>query len=65
MSILVYHCKHEQTALSYAWKADRDPIVEVRLYRKNASDFQRPKSLIYVSDIPFAVAQEAAPILKL
>ena len=52
-------------AQSYTWKADGDPIVEVRIYRKNAVDFQRPESLICVSGIPLATAWEAAPILKL
>ena len=64
MSILVYNCKHGQTALSYAFKADGDPIVKVGIYRKNALDFQRPKSLICVSDILLSTAQEAAPILN-
>ena len=44
MSILVYNCKHGQTALSYAWKANGEHIVEVRIYRKTALDFERPKS---------------------
>ena len=64
MSILVYHWKHGQMAHSYAWKADGDPIVEVRIYRKNVLDFQRPESLICVSGIPLAAAREAAPILN-
>ena len=52
-------------ALVYGWTAERDPTVEVRIYRKNALDFQRPKFLICASDMPLAAAQEAAPIRKL
>ena len=49
-------------AQSYAWKADANPIVEVRIYCKNALESE---SLICVSGIPLVTAWEAAPILKL
>ena len=41
------------------------PIFGIRIYRKKAFDFHPPKCLIWVSDIPFATAQEAAPMRKL
>ena len=41
------------------------PLWRFEYIAIKALDFQRPKSLICVSDILFAAAQEAGPILKL